>query len=158
VNLRNLPRRPVLATYAAPAATSLTQATHDADLVIRGDVVSIMPTAFDGTYVSVRIARSLKGSASGTVVIHQGGAIEPTPDWAGMFIADSEAGPLMIPGDNVVLFLHKSGSAYEPQAFTGLYWSTLHGLKAVPGNPFGRSVEAQTVSTFQTLISAVPVP
>ena len=72
-----------------------------------------------------------------------------------MFLTDSEAAPLLIPGDDVVLFLPGGRLGLEPQAFTGVYWSTTHGLKAVPGNPFGRGLDGLTAPAFQTLISSL---
>ena len=154
IDLHKLPRRPLLASYVAAPAQTLAVARARADLIIRGTVVSIMPTPFDGTYVSVEISKTLKGDARGVIVIHQAGGIRPTTDWSGMFIADSEAAPLILPGDDIVALLQRHVEGYEAQPFTGLYLNTTRGLRAVPGNPFGSSVDGQAALAFQTLMSA----
>jgi hypothetical protein len=153
VNLRVLPRQPILADFVGPIDQNLAQATADADLAVRAEIVSIKPTAFDGTYVTIQVAGNLKGSApAGTMVVHQGGGLRPTPDWNGMYIADSPDAPLMLPGDRVVLLLKQRSGIYEPESFTGLYRITAGRISAVPGNPFAGSIDGQSEPVFESSI------
>jgi hypothetical protein len=155
IDLRKLPRRQILASYAAPSSKNLLEAVAAADLVIRGEVIDIRPTAFDGTYVHLRVSRSLKGGQISSLVVRQGGGIDPTPDWRAMIVSDSLAAPLMLPGDKVIAMLRQeSAGAYQPEGFTGLYWSTDQGMRPIAGNPFAESIKFQSEAAFESMILA----
>ena len=157
INYSGLDRAPLNAYYDAPAEPSLSAAKAKADLIVLGNVRSIRPTAFDGTYVTLDVDSSIKGAAASTVVIHQGGGLRPTPDWKGMYIAYAEDAPLLIPQDRAMVFLYRAQSgALEIQSFTGLYRSKAGRLSSVPGNPFAASVDGTSETAFTAAVKGLP--
>lgn len=148
-----LDRAPLLALYAAPEPT-LGAAKARSALIVLGIVRSIRLTAFDGTYVTLDVVGVVKGNAPGTILIHQGGGLRPSPDWKGMFIADALDAPLLVPKDRALVFLQKGSAGFEIQGFTGLYRSKLGKLSAVEGNPFAGTVNGALEADFITTVKA----
>lgn len=144
-----LPHSDMTAISEAPAQT-LADAKAHATLIVVGRVRSIRPTAFDGTYVTMDIDRSLKGAASGTLLVHQGGGLRPTPDWKGMFIADAPNAPLLLPGHRFIVFLQ--GTSAEVQGFTGEYELVGGAVRPTKLNPFGDSVSGKSEAEFVAAI------
>lgn len=152
VDLRSLTHREVLGSFLAPTSRTLAEAEGSADLAVGGEVTAIRPTAFDGTYVTLRLGTTYKGTAPAALVVHQGGGLRPTSDWKGMYIADSPDAPLMLPGDQVVLLLRTAPTGYEPEPFTGLYWVEPSGMRSVPGNPFAAAVNGRSRRDFEAAL------
>lgn len=153
LNWRKLSRSPQdVSTLPAPG-TSLPSALSAADVVVHARAVSVRPTAFDGTFVTIQVLESYKGSARGAVLtVHQGGGLRPTPDWSGAFIADAPDAPLMLPGDEVVALLNLHNGQLFPEPYTGLYWIANGVTHSVALNPFGQSFESKSASLLDTTI------
>jgi hypothetical protein len=128
---------------------TLAAAISQADRVVIGTATSLQPTA-NGTLVIVQVSRTLKGPQTQSVVIHQASGLRPTPDWRGVFIADSPAEPLLLPGGRVELLLQNSpngsangsvSSALEIQSVSGMYYFTAGRARALELNPFAGEVD-----------------
>jgi hypothetical protein len=116
----SLPRNSIAAGYAPPAPT-LAAAIANADDIVIGTVTSMRPVMF-GTYSTLALDRTVKGSLPATTVIYQGGWLMPTADWKGASISEADNAPLLIPGDQALLFLTKDPRGdLEIQGFSGYY-------------------------------------
>lgn len=152
-----LERLPILGTFVGPQVATLPEAVGAASLIVSARVVKIVPTAFAGTQVVVAVTSVLKGAAVGDVVITQPGGLRPTSDWKGITIAYAPNDPLLLPGEQALLLLNRTGPSGEwtVQPVTGLYYIEGNTLHALPDNPFGNAVERLGLSAVASEIAAV---
>jgi hypothetical protein len=151
-----LQRHNIMALYEPPEP-SLGAAKIRAEVIALGNVRSIRPTAFDGTYVTLNVDAVIKGKPTTSIVLYQGGGLRPTPDWKGMFIADAMNAPLLLPGERAMVFLQRNRSgSLEIQSFTGLYRSNSGRVVSVRGNPFAARVDGTLERDFVAAVVAQP--
>jgi len=102
---RSLDRAGLMLTYGVPA-TDLEGASKFADVVILGTVEK---TEFGGggtlgaARVTIAVKEFLKGSAKSPVFVYQVGG--PVLDGGHEYLAESGGDPILLPGDEVLLFL-----------------------------------------------------
>lgn len=161
---RSLPRSPTTA-LPAPAASSLDLAVEGAETIVIGYITDVDfevvlddtagPASVWGT-AHVSVEGTLKGDQAKEIMVVQSGGPQPNSDLKSGSLAYSEATPYLLKGDRALLFLKKDELGYYVQGWTGTYLVDKEDkLDAVAGNPFGASVEAQSLSQFSAEIEAV---
>jgi hypothetical protein len=156
IDLRALPRAYSLAFYLPPLP-GLPVSLGQADVVVVGTAEAVYFTPTDA-HVTVAVEQSLKGVTAGTITVLQSAGPTPFPSWDEPTLGYSENEPLLLPGDRALLFLEydASAEAYRVQSFTGHYLINPDGkLSALEGNPFGASVNGQTVDQFAATMAAL---
>ena len=157
VNPQSLDQRGIDASYVEPLQ-DLPSAVELADLIVTGVVKSLRFEAFTGTFVTLSVEDSLKGSVGAEVVVHLQGGPMPERDYKAGYLAVAENEIYLFEGDRVLLLLSKSeGSVYEPLSFTGTYKIDTRGqIVAVEENPFKSNMEgrqeAEVTATIETLL------
>jgi hypothetical protein len=118
-DLRSLDRVELL-DLAEPPRESLSAAVADADLIVIARAISIEFLPDQTTQVHLSVEQSLKGVRASDLSIVLPGGLQPAgPDWAEAVLAESEATPLILPGDYGIFLLQKVGDRYEVQSHTG---------------------------------------
>jgi hypothetical protein len=160
LDLHHLQRGGMMANFAPPEAAKFSDAVAGATVVPTGTVTDIRTTPWSvGTlpesYVTVRVEALTKGSAPGTVVIHQLGGIVPSLDWTRAEIEDADPAPVLLPGDRAMLLLRSDSRVsgdFVTEGYTGEYLINNAGaVTAVPGNPFASQVAGMSISALQSL-------
>jgi hypothetical protein len=153
LKLGGLTRLPILGQWK-PSKPTLQKAVRDTDVIVGLTANSFNTQSDSGSVVGGQVTMIVKGSPTPTILIQQQGGLRPTPDWQGITIADAENEPLVLPGDQVILFLSSgSDGKYEIQSFSGMY-RVVNGLvQPLPGNAFGDGVAGLTVPQFVALIT-----
>jgi hypothetical protein len=120
-----------------------------------GSVSSDVPVPYE-TDVTVKVAQTLKGPSTASVVVAQGDALVPGFGTAGAVIQEIPGEPLLLPGDQVVLLLQSaSDGTYLIQNISGLY--QVVGGKVQPDslNPWAStSISGETESQFVSQLRA----
>lgn len=161
---RALARTSYMAAYAAPPAT-LENAVSAASAVVVGRVTGVDFTcdrALGGmvSQVTLRVAASAKGAAAEDSEIRFTQYGGPVMDFAtgGVRLAQHDPDPLLLPGDEAVLFLQSEGTAptgLTAEYFTGQYRLADSVIQPVEGNPFAPEVDGLTRDTFLDTIAAL---
>ena len=148
-----------------PPLPTLGLAVDSADAIVLGTVTDVAfevvppddPSGFAFVQSTARVAidETFKGGVAKEIEINQYGGPEPNSDWKTGHLLYTEAAPLLLDGDKVLLFLDKDEFGYLVQSWTGTYLIDSDGkLDAVFGNPFEASAEADSVTQFSTAIEA----
>lgn len=154
VDLAALPHTEMMVEQVAPRP-SFEAALQAAGRVIVGTVTSLR-AATQGTLVTLDISRTLKGAEEPSLTLRQGSGVQPGPGWKEMVIVDAPGDPLLLPGTHVMLLLEDApdGVPYV-RPFSGTYYLDTRGVRALPLNPFGETVnglsEADLVSRALSL-------
>jgi len=152
LNLHALQRSDSTAAFAPPQVASLTEAVQSATFVVKVRAMSLRPTTFNGSYVTVSVDATYKGTTPSTIEIHQGGGLRPTRDWKQVLIVDSADAPLLLPGDRAYLFLQQMGSELIIQPFTGFYQLDRGNVSSLIGNPFRADLAKKTEAEMASAI------
>jgi hypothetical protein len=98
-----------------------------------------------------------KGKGSGNVVINQPGGLYPTSDWKGVVVGYAVGNPLLLPGEQALLFRNPSGKGtfYSVQPVTGIYLIEGGELVAMPSNPFATQIAGLSPSSLLGQVSAL---
>jgi hypothetical protein len=156
----SLPHSSLFADYAAPEANNLQSAANVAQFIAVGTVSELIPST-SGSSSVITVETTLKGETAGSVRVLQSGGLRPAPDWTGIFIADADNAPTLVPGDRVVLLLHPGPSAgsYYPESYTGIYRLAKGAVVPVAGNPFSATASVLTEPAFvDALRAAISAP
>lgn len=146
---RNLQRAEMLATPVDPEpdlATAVAKAS--AVVAVHVDSVEFRPSAT--SIVTLSVSKSAKGDPAKTIRILQAGGPAPDSSWGEGTLSFADSDPLLLPGDEAVLFLEgpDSNGIYSVQSFTGSYAIKDGQLTALEGNPFAGQVELLSVDAF----------
>jgi hypothetical protein len=154
IDLHALPRGGSTADFFLPRQLrTLAAAVGDADLIVLGRVDSV--SAGDGLATRFGVDEAIKGDAGPTITVDQPAHLEPVGgDWSKIEIVEPDGMRALLPGDRAVLFLKlesalgRSGH-YLIQVWTGWYQIGADGaVQASSANPFGESIQSESVSTF----------
>jgi len=140
-----------------PGRADLPAAIRDATAVVVGKVAAVTPRT-SGALVELDVVQSLKGDSPTRLYVLQASALRPTADWKGFVIADAASDPLLLPGQDVVLLLSRSGAepnAFEIQSGSGLYYLRDGAVFSLPVNPFRAAVDGQPASAFVASVLAI---
>jgi hypothetical protein len=153
LDLRSLRKGESSADYAPPLET-LEASVNEAEVILVGTANTV---SFEGYYafVVVDIEQTLKGSVSKEITFVQGGGPRPDPEWKRATLVEAPADPLLLPGDQAVLFLryYPEPGWYEAQPWTGQYRLNEDGtISANEFNPFRREVDGLILDEFLDLI------
>lgn len=148
LDLRSLPRGILAANYFGGQST-LAQAVAHADTIVVGQV-STYDFGSWGSSSTIAVDTMLKGNRATTVTFDVPGGPQPTNiSFTAAQLVQSEAAPILLPGDRAVLLFDRApdGHLYV-QPFTGLY--TIQGtlVQALAENPFGSTVNGESLATF----------
>ena len=157
--LGKLPRESMLGTGVAAQAQTLAEAVAGAEYIVVGTATAIKPTPFSGTAVTLAVTATVKGPSVKEVTIVQPGGLLPTSDWKGVIVASAPTDPLLLPGQEALLFLTRAAGStnFSVQPVTGLYSITRGTVEAVLGNPFAPEVSGRSVAAMKGQIAAVPI-
>ncbi len=157
--LGKLPRESMLGTGVAAQVQTLAQAVAGAEYIVVGTATAIKPTPFSGTAVTLTVTDMMKGPSVKEVTIVQPGGLLPTSDWKGVIVASAPTDPLLLPGQEALLFLTRvAGSTnFSVQPVTGLYSITRGNVDAVLGNPFASELSGRSVAVVKGQIAALIV-
>ncbi len=121
LQLRDLPRTVWLASYFAEYET-LEDAARAARLVVH---INVQDVTFNGSgaVTTATVLDSWKGDVSGQLMFAQNGSVFRSPDGV-VYIIEAEVAPLLIPGDEAVVFLRdpKKGDVDLPQVIIVTGW------------------------------------
>ena len=129
---------------------SFEAALQAADRAIAGTVTSLRATT-QGTLVTLDANRTLKGAEESSLTLRQGSGVQPGHDWKEMVVVDAPGDPLLLPGTHGMLLIEdEPGGVPYVQPLSGTYYLDTRGVRALPLNPFGETVnglsEADLVS------------
>ncbi|MBI2776287.1 MAG: hypothetical protein HYX57_03320 [Chloroflexi bacterium] len=153
---RKLQRVEMLATALDPQLDlSAAVAKASAIVAARVDSVEFLPSAT--SIVTLSVTQTAKGDSVKTIRILQAGGPAPDPNWGEDTLSFAESDPLLLPGDEAVLFLEgpDSDGIYSVQSFTGSYAIKDGRPRALEGNPFAGQVDALTVDAFLAEVEAL---
>jgi len=134
--------------------TSLSEASRSADVIVRGRVSKLVP-GLSGTQTDFSVSDSIKGGSRSSISVVQSALIVPGPDWSSPRIAESDAGPMLLPGDEAVLMLQATPQGtFIIQSYTG--WYRVSGGRVAPSSksPFGGTLMDTSPDSFVSLIRA----
>jgi hypothetical protein len=137
-----------------PPYDTLPAAVAAADLIVSGRVTNDKFTV-DGTFVTFTIDRTVKGKAPSTdISIFMSGGPQPDANIASGVLAVDEEAPVLLVGDQALLFLQHStvNDSYGVQPTSGWY-KVASGLEALDDNPFGKSLDGLTVDQAIAIIA-----
>lgn len=147
---RSYPVTEGLAT-PADAPTTLAEAERLAAMVIAGEVADVEFRGSADTVVTITVNKVAKGAPGNSIEVLLPVSLQPADDvtWAPT-IVQTEAVPMMYPGEEVVLFLNaEPGSELvTPQPWTGIYRVQDATLRALPGNNLAVRVNGLTIAEF----------
>jgi hypothetical protein len=151
-----LPRTSILGTAVPAQAHTLEQAVAGAEYIIVGTARAIKPTPFSGTLVTLAVTETLKGHAVQEVTIVQPGGLQPTSDWKGVIIASAPQDPLLLPGQEALLFLTRAAGStnFTVQPVTGIYPISGGSVEAALGIPFAPEVSGRALAAVKGQIAA----
>ncbi|MHB8324045.1 MAG: hypothetical protein ACYDHB_06410 [Candidatus Dormibacteria bacterium] len=140
-------------------AQTLEQAVASAEYIVVGRATAIKPTPFSGTLVTLAVTERLKGPSVQEVTIVQPGGLQPTSDWAGVVIASAPQDPLLLPGQEALLFLTRAEEStnFTVQPVTGIYPISGGSVEAALGNPFAPEVSGRALAAVKGQIAALSV-
>jgi len=132
-----LPRTSILGTAVPAQAHTLEQAVAGAEYIIVG-------------------TETLKGHAVQEVTIVQPGGLQPTSDWKGVIIASAPQDPLLLPGQEALLFLTRAAGStnFTVQPVTGIYPISGGSVEAALGIPFAPEVSGRALAAVKGQIAA----
>lgn len=158
MDLHGLPRVPSTADVGPGQELSLHDAVAHADMIVIGTVSGFHPRPFSGIETTLSVDRVLKGPPTPTITVIQSGALQPTPDWSGVFIVQPVEEPLLLPGDRAVLLIQTApDGTFYIQSGTGFYQVVNGAVQPGPVNTWGLSVRCMTEPAFlRQLTAAAP--
>lgn len=129
-------------------------AVRGADLIVHATVRKNMFSA-EGTTTALSVLEVWKGAPTTTLTISQNGGPVPTRDGEGYYLGINEATPILLAGDEAILFLTvpKDGSLPKQQYSTGQYRVTDGQIAPVASNPFSEQVRGLSVSEFESAVA-----
>ena len=140
---------PPLQTFEASVAA--------ARAIVIGSVKSIAPDE-QGAVLTFDVEQSLKGGLNpGPIRIGTGSGVGPLPDWKTVAIGDMPGDPLLLPGQQVILFLTgpvRPGAEYGVESVTGHYDITPAGIQPLELNAFASEVSGQSEPAFLARIAS----
>jgi hypothetical protein len=146
---RTLQRVEMLVTPVAPEP-DLATAVGAASVVVaaRVDSVEFRPSAT--AVVTLTVTHTAKGNPTTSIRILQAGGPMPDASWGEGTLGFAASDPLLLPGDEAILFLEgpDSDGIYSVQSYTGSYGITGGRLTALEGNPFAGQVDVLSVDAF----------
>lgn len=157
---RALPRITISAT--APRLATLEAAVAEADVIIRGRVESISfrpgTSGVPVATATIRMSEWIKGISpeEDAVTVRQIGGPVPQPSGGGL--AQLETDELILPGDDVFLFLTsrlETAPDYQTIPTAGIYFVHPAGLVGQGVNPFGASVNGMRATAFSARLRSL---
>lgn len=147
-------RREKINVFNAMEASTLVEAAALSPVIVRARVVRTdfnFSTLVGGAHVTAKVLETLKGSTGDEVRIQQMGG--PMLVGADEILAEAEMDPIMLPGDEVLLFLVADDalkSTGELRVLSGPGQYRLVGglVQATGVNPFASEVVGLTASAF----------
>ncbi|MEO8207581.1 MAG: hypothetical protein ABI598_01005 [Chloroflexota bacterium] len=153
---RKLQRVEMLATPVDPQPDLATAvATASTVVAARVDSIEFRPSAT--SIVTMSVTQAAKGDPAKTIRILQVGGPAPDPSSGEGTLSFAESDPLLLPGDEAVLFLEgpDSDGIYSVQSFTGSYAIKAGHVTALAGNPFAGQVDSLSLDAFLAKVEAL---
>jgi len=130
----------------------LPAAVARADLIVVGNVTGVSWKPSFGMQTTLSVEQTLKGAPASTVVVTQGGGLEPTKDWAGATLREHENAAMLFPGDRAILLLQEDDAGYYIQSFSGWFQIVNGVVKPNFYNNWRASVEGKTEAEFVEML------
>jgi len=138
-----------------PPMQTLREAVRDADIIVVATVESVDFLPSHTAVVHLHVDRSLKGAADSDLTILQPGGPQPAgPDWRGMVLAQSDAEPLLLPGDRAILLIGDGGVHKYVQPHTGELRIDGNRVTPLDTNHARASIDGKTLSEVILLLLA----
>ncbi len=140
---RSLKRVEMLVTALDPQP-DLATAVRNASAIVRVHAESVEFNASGSAVVTLSVTGSAKGTPGRSIRIVQAGGPAPDAQWGIGTLGYAASDPLLLPGDDAVLFLEGpyADGSYGVQSYTGSYLVNDGKLEAVEGNPFRAEIRA----------------
>jgi hypothetical protein len=154
-HLRSLDRVDLMA-LTEPPRESLSAAVSDADLVVIATAMSITFLPDQTTEVQLSVEQRLKGAMTGNLLIVLPGGLQPAgPDWTNAVLAESDATPLLLPGDRGIFLLQRVGNRYHVQSHTGEMRISGGRVSVLDTNPARTSVDGLPLDEVADLLRSM---